>query len=54
VALSTSRDLLKRIEAVEFHANLNSRLAGIQVSITPLRERTSGIPTLAEALLQRI
>ena len=54
VISSTSRDLLKMVEDGEFRADLYYRLAGIKVTIPPLRDRKTDIPALAKALLNRM
>jgi len=54
IVSATSRNLLQMVEAGEFRADLYYRLAGIKITIPPLRERASDIPALAEALLKRM
>jgi transcriptional regulator with PAS, ATPase and Fis domain len=54
VIAATNRDLLHRIEQGEFREDLYFRIAGIRISVPPLRERRSDIPALAEALLRRL
>jgi DNA-binding NtrC family response regulator len=50
----TSKNLLKMVEEGKFRADLYYRLAGIKIRIPPLRERSSDIPVLANALLKRL
>ena len=54
VVSATNRDLLRMVEAGEFRADLYYRIAGIKVTIPPLRERRTDIPAMAEALLNRL
>jgi len=51
---ATNRNLLNRIDQKLFRQDLYYRLAGIDVSLPPLRERREDIPALAEALLARM
>ena len=54
IVSATSRNLLQMVEAGEFRADLYYRLAGIKITIPPLRERASDIPALAVALLKHM
>jgi transcriptional regulator with PAS, ATPase and Fis domain len=51
---ATSRNLLQMVAAGEFRSDLYYRLAGIKITMPPLRERASDIPALAETLLKRM
>jgi two-component system response regulator AtoC len=51
---ATNRNLLNRVDQRLFRQDLYYRLAGIDVSLPPLRERREDIPALAEALLGRM
>jgi transcriptional regulator with PAS, ATPase and Fis domain len=54
VVSATNRNLLNRVDQKRFRQDLYYRLAGIEVTLPPLRERREDIPALAEALLERI
>lgn len=54
IIAATNRNLLERIERGEFREDLYFRIAGMRISIPPLRERRSDIPTLADTLLRRM
>lgn len=54
IVSATSRNLLQMVAAGEFRSDLYYRLAGIKITIPPLRERASDIPALAEALLKHM
>lgn len=54
IVSATNRNLLNRIDQKLFRQDLYYRLAGIDVSLPPLRERREDIPALAEALLARL
>ncbi len=51
---ATNRNLLDWVDQKLFRLDLYYRLAGIDVSLPPLRERSEDIPALAEALLLRL
>jgi two-component system response regulator AtoC len=54
IVSATNRNLLARIDQKLFRQDLYYRLAGIDVSLPPLRERREDIPALADALLSRM
>lgn len=54
VVSATNRDLLGLVDQRLFRQDLYYRLAGIEVTLPPLRERREDIPALAEALLERM
>ncbi len=54
IVSATSQNLLSLVEQGKFRADLYYRIAGIKVSIPPLRDRRSDIPALANALLKRL
>lgn len=54
IVSATNRNLLNRIDQKLFRQDLYYRLAGIDVSLPPLRERREDIPALSEALLGRL
>ena len=54
VISATNRNLLERVDQGLFREDLYYRVAGIDVTLPPLRERRLDIPALAEALLVRI
>ncbi|MEW6131745.1 MAG: sigma 54-interacting transcriptional regulator [Pseudomonadota bacterium] len=51
---ATNRNLLDWVDQKLFRLDLYYRLAGIDVSLPPLRERREDIPALADALLSRL
>jgi len=51
---ATNNDLLKKVQAGEFRQDLYYRIAGIDLRLPGLRERSSDIPALALAILKRI
>lgn len=51
---ATNNDLLKKVEAGEFRHDLYYRIAGIDLHLPSLRERSSDIPALAQAIVKRI
>ena len=53
VVATTNRNLPDEVEAGRFRADLYYRLNVVQVSFSPLRERTGDIPLLAEHFLER-
>jgi len=54
VVAATHQDLKARIASGQFRHDLYSRLAGFEVSLVPLRERTEDLGTLVAALLPRL
>ncbi len=54
VIAATNQNLLAMVADGRFREDLYFRIAGIRVSIPPLRERRADIPALAEALLKRL
>ena len=54
VVSATNRDLLHLVDQERFRQDLYYRLAGIEVTLPPLRDRREDIPALAEALLERM
>ena len=54
IIAATNRNLLTLVAAGRFREDLYFRIAGIKVSIPPLRERRTDIPALAQALLDRL
>ncbi|GAB4508005.1 MAG: sigma 54-interacting transcriptional regulator [Sulfuricaulis sp.] len=53
VVAATNQNLMAMVVAGTFREDLYFRIAGIKVSIPPLRERRADIPALAELLLKR-
>lgn len=51
---ATNNDLLKKIQDGQFRHDLYYRIAGIDLRLPNLRERSSDIPALAQTLLQRM
>ena len=51
---ATNNDLLKKVHAGEFRQDLYYRIAGIDLRLPSLRERSTDIPALAQAILKRI
>lgn len=51
---ATNRDLLEMAEANHFRLDLYYRIAGIDLRLPSLKERSNDIPALADAILQRI
>lgn len=51
---ATNNNLLKKIEAGEFRLDLYYRIAGIDLLLPSLRERSSDIPALALSIVKRI
>ncbi len=51
---ATNNDLLKKVQAGGFRHDLYYRIAGIDLRLPSLRERSSDIPALAQAILKRI
>ncbi|MDA8128203.1 MAG: sigma 54-interacting transcriptional regulator [Betaproteobacteria bacterium] len=54
VVSATNRRLLAEVDAKRFRLDLYYRLAGIDVTLPPLRERASDLPALAAFLLKRL
>lgn len=51
---ATNNDLLKKIQTGEFRQDLYYRIAGIDLRLPSLKERSSDIDALSQALLKRI
>jgi len=51
---ATNNELLKKVQAGEFRQDLYYRIAGIDLRLPSLRERSTDIPALARAILKRI
>jgi len=51
---ATNNDLLQKVQSGEFRQDLYYRIAGIDLRLPGLRERSSDIPALAQAMLKRI
>lgn len=51
---ATNNDLMKKVEDGEFRHDLYYRIAGIDVHLPNLQQRSSDIPALAQAMLKRI
>ena len=54
VVCATHNNLRKMVEENAFRADLYYRIAGISITIPPLRERREDIPELAGSLLQKV
>ena len=54
VVSATNRKLLDEVDAKRFRLDLYYRLAGIDVTLPPLRERATDLPALANFLLKRL
>jgi len=54
IVSATNRDLIKMVDIGAFREDLYYRIAGIDVTLPPLRHRRQDIPALAEALLARL
>lgn len=54
IIAATNQNLMAKVAAGTFREDLYFRIAGIRVSIPPLRERRMDIPALADALLKRL
>ena len=51
---ATNNELLKKVQAGEFRQDLYYRVAGIDLRLPSLRERSTDIPALAQEILKRI
>ena len=51
---ATNNNLLRKVHSGEFRQDLYYRIAGIDLRLPTLHERSSDIPALAEAMLKRI
>jgi DNA-binding NtrC family response regulator len=54
IVCATNRDLRAMVERGEFREDLYYRLSGLTLEALPLRERSSDLPCVCEALLGRI
>ena len=54
VVCATNDNLRKRVDAGSFRADLYYRIAGISITIPPLRERRADIPALVAAVVKRL
>lgn len=54
VVCATNNNLRKMVDDGAFRADLYYRIAGISITIPPLRERRADIPALVEALVKRL
>ena len=54
IVSATNRNLLERVDQGLFREDLYYRIAGIDVTLPPLRDRHQDIPALANALLARM
>ena len=54
VVCATHDNLRKRVDEGTFRADLYYRIAGVSITIPPLRERRADIPPLVKALVKRI
>lgn len=54
IVSATNRNLLDLVDQKQFRLDLYYRLAGIDITLPPLRQRRDDIPALAEALLTRL
>lgn len=54
IICATHNDLRKMVEQGTFRADLYYRIAGISITIPPLRERRSDITSLVKAILEKI
>ena len=54
VVSATNRKLLDEVDSKRFRLDLYYRLAGIDVTLPPLRERAADLPALAAFLLKRL
>jgi len=54
VVSATNRDLAAQVERGQFRRDLYARLAGLQVLLPPLRERTEDVGILIAALLPKV
>lgn len=54
VVCATHNNLRKMVDDGTFRADLYYRIAGISITIPPLRERRADIPSLVEALIKKL
>ena len=54
IVSATNRDLRREVEAGRFREDLFYRLAVVEVTVPPLRDRLDDIPQLVDALLAKL